>query len=78
MFSWLALYWITGCSNPCVDYCKRLDSWLDTCGITWEAEYPENDWTSVDDCYDHYWEASDNAQSTCSKEASRLDDKECY
>ena len=78
MFSWLSLIWLTGCNNPCVDYCKQLDAWLDECGTTWEAEFPDEGWTSVDDCYDHYWDANEGKQNTCGKRAKRLADKECY
>jgi hypothetical protein len=78
MLSWLALSWITACSNPCVDYCKRMEAWLDECSTTWEAEFPDEGWTSVDDCYDHYWDAGSQDQGTCSKAAKHLRNEECY
>ena len=69
---------LTGCTNPCVDYCKKLEAWLEECGTTWEAEFADEGWTSVEDCYDDHWEAETEARKTCTRDARQLPDEECY
>lgn len=78
MLSWIFLTAITGCSSPCMDYCKQLDAWLDECSTTWEAEFEDEGWASVDDCYDHYWDADDIDQGECGTDTKHLQRAECY
>jgi len=78
MLSWLFLILLPACDNPCVDYCKELDAWLADCGTTWETEFEEKDWESVQDCFDHHWEADDGDRKNCGRRIKKLSDEECY
>ena len=81
MRAWITLSWLlAGCgsTNPCMDYCKRLDAWYDDCGTTWEAEHPGGELDSLEDCYDHYWEAEIGTVNNCEKWSRELPTRECY
>jgi len=69
---------VSGCKNPCVDMCQQIDAWLDECGTTWEAEYENEGWKSVDDCYDDHWEAKKSKRQTCANRANKFEKKDCY
>ena len=74
----LALLIGCGSNNPCMEYCKRLDAWYDDCGTTWETEHPEAELSSVEDCYDHYWEAQPRQLRACEQRTRELTSQECY
>jgi hypothetical protein len=69
---------IAGCKNPCVDMCQQIDAWLKECGTSWEAEYSEDGWKSVDDCYDAHDGARKTDEKQCTRSAKRFEDKACY
>jgi len=67
-----------GCKDDCVQMCQRIDNWLTECGFTWESNFEHQEWTSIDDCYDAYNDASKGKESSCIRRAHEWDLKECY
>jgi hypothetical protein len=75
---WLVLA-LLGCEkNACVEMCQAYKRWIDKCGSSWEAEFPDEDWHSVDDCYDGHWEAAPNEQEQCDGERAAYERRSCY
>ena len=69
---------LTGCSNPCVDMCQKMDAWLQECGTTWEVAFENDGWEKIDDCYDSHWEADKSDRKECAQDARKWNNKECY
>jgi len=67
-----------GCKEDCVQMCQRIDNWLTECGYTWESTFDEQEWSSIDDCYDDYAEAGSQKEKVCVRRAHEWDQKECY
>ena len=75
---WLVLA-LVGCEkNACVEMCQAYKRWIDKCSSSWEAEFPDEDWHSVDDCYDGHWEAAPSEQEQCDAERKSYDRRSCY
>ena len=81
----ITLLFLTGCKDDCVEMCQRIENWLNTCGNTWEKTFEEEEWTSIDDCYDEYAESEGQDEKTCANEArdydkraQKADQKGCY
>ena len=75
---WIALLTLMGCKEDCVEMCQRIDNWLNECGYTWEKTFEKDDWTSIDDCYDEYADATGKQNKTCTQNAKKYNKKECY
>ena len=67
-----------GCGNDCVDMCQQYARWVDECGSDWETAFPEEGWTSVQDCYDDHWNAPDSKKRRCADEATDWSTKACW
>ena len=78
MRSSLLLLMLTGCKDDCVQMCQRIDNWLTECGYTWESTFEEEEWTSIDDCYENYTDATSEKEKVCIRRAHEWDAKECY
>ena len=76
-FAFAALL-LTGCKDDCVHMCQRIDGWLDECGYTWEMTFEQDDWTSIDDCYDAHWDSNQKQEQGCKIRAADWDRKDCY
>lgn len=74
----LLLLAIGGCDdNPCIEMCQQYERWLNTCDRTWEDQFYEEGWSSVDDCYDEHWGADEAQQAECEQEAGSWWDRPC-
>jgi hypothetical protein len=72
----LALF---GCErNACVEMCQSYKRWIDECGSSWEAQFPDEDWHSVDDCYDAHWDAAASEQEECDANRRSYERRSCY
>ena len=75
---WLVLA-LVGCEkNACVEMCQAYKRWIDKCSSSWEAEFPDEDWHSVDDCYDGHWDAATSQQEQCDADRKSYDTRSCY
>jgi len=77
-FTFGALLLLAGCKNDCVHMCQRIDGWLDECGYSWEVTFENEGWSSIDDCYDHHWEADQKRERGCKIQSTHWDRKDCY
>jgi hypothetical protein len=76
---WLGLLVLSACErNACVEMCQAYKRWIDACGSSWEAAFPDRDWHSVEDCYDAQWDADTADQKACAKDAQRYEQDACY
>jgi len=75
---WFALLMLMGCKEDCVEMCQRIDSWLNECGYKWDKTFEDEEWTSIDDCYDEYADAGGKQNKTCVTRAKDYDKMECY
>ena len=70
---------ISACSsNPCLDMCQEYEVYLEECGYGWSTAFADEGWTTLDDCYDTYWEADDTQQETCDIVVIESKDKACF
>ena len=69
---------LTGCKEDCVHMCQRMETWLNECGLTWEDNFSEQDWSSIDDCYDDHAESSSKEDATCRTRAKKYDKQSCW
>ncbi len=74
----LTLLVLAGCKSDCVHMCQRIDSWLDECGYSWAVTFEQEEWSSIDDCYEDHWDANQKQEQGCKIQAADWDQKECY
>ena len=67
-----------GCSTPCIDMCQQYALYLDRCGYGWSTIFQDEGWTSIDDCYDDWWEAEEAEYGYCSTEIRHYSERSCY
>ena len=65
-------------SNDCLDLCQQYELHLDECGYGWSTRFEDEGWTSIEDCYDSYWEASSDDETWCVTESDFVAGAECY
>ena len=65
-------------SNPCLDMCQEYEVYLEDCGYGWSTAFADEGWTTLDDCYDTYWEADADQQNTCVEVVIDSKDKACF
>lgn len=65
-------------SNPCLDMCQEYEVYLEDCGYGWSTAFADEGWTTLDDCYDTYWEADASQQNTCVDVVAKNEDKACF
>ncbi len=75
--AWLLL---AGCvtSNDCLDLCQQYELHLEECGYGWSTTFESEGWTSIEDCYDTYWEVNSDQENWCEKESSSVAVADCY
>ena len=85
MRSAILFLFLTGCKDDCVEMCQRVENWLNTCGNTWEITFEDEGWTSIEDCYDEYADATAKDNKSCATDAReydrrsrKADNKGCY
>ncbi len=66
------------CGNPCLEMCQQYERYIAECGYGWSTTFAEEGWTSIDDCYDEYWEPSKNELHVCEEETERWARRSCY
>ena len=70
---------LLGCArNACVEMCQEYKRWIDACGSSWEAEFPDEGWHSVDDCYDGQWDATPKEEVACNDNRRAYENQACY
>lgn len=69
---------LTGCRNDCVDLCQQYEVWLDDCGYGWSTAFPDEEWQSIEDCYDTHWDADGGELDQCAQESHNAQDLSCY
>lgn len=67
-----------GCKNECLDLCQEYDLYLSECGYGWSTAFEEEGWTSIDDCYDAYWDPSEAKEEWCSAQIEATQERACY
>ena len=75
--SFLSLAFACG-SNRCLDMCQAYEVYLEDCGYGWSTAFAEQGWTTLDDCYDTYWEATEQQQETCADVVETSADLTCF
>lgn len=65
-------------SNRCLDMCQAYEVYLEDCGYGWSTAFEEQGWTTLDDCYDTYWEANEKQQETCATVVETSSDLTCF
>ena len=73
---WLAIF--SACEEPCLDLCQQYEAWINRCGISWETAFPDDEWETIEDCYDAYEDAGESKSSSCADEADIVAEDECY
>lgn len=58
--------------------CQQYDHYLSECGYGWSTAFEDEGWTSIDDCYDAYWEASGEQQDWCAVQITETQERACY
>jgi hypothetical protein len=75
---WLVLA-LVGCEkNACVEMCQAYKRWIDKCSSSWEAEFPDEDWHSVDDCYDTIGTPRRANRTNATPSRQSYDTRSCY
>jgi len=74
----LGLMLLGGCSDPCIEMCQEIELYLDRCGYGWSTIFGDLGWSSIEDCYDDFWEAGPEDHPFCEDEALWFQDAACY
>jgi hypothetical protein len=69
---------LSGCSDPCIEMCQEIEVYLDRCGYGWSTVFGDLGWSSIDDCYEDYWEADPDEYGFCQEQVAVVNDAACY
>ncbi len=58
--------------------CQEYEVYLEECGYGWSTAFADEGWTTLDDCYDTYWEADELQQDTCNQVVLESQTKACF
>ena len=73
----LILLAMLSCDNSCIHLCQHYEAFLDRCGYGWSTWFHDEGWTSIEDCYDTYWEADEGRQGECEAEIPEWTERGC-
>jgi hypothetical protein len=52
--------------------------YLEECGYGWSTAFEDEGWTTLDDCYDAHWTATQEEQDTCDIVIFESVDEGCF
>jgi hypothetical protein len=58
--------------------CQSHEMYLEDCGYGWSTAFEDEGWTTLDDCYDAHWTATQEEQDTCDIVIFESVDEGCF